>query len=142
MRCILIEGNLHTCLQLTFSNQLFRTKIKYELLVQILFKREFKFIFFGAYLWELIESKVLILMLSPIKRECIVCDSSNICQNKSERGCIILTQSSIFCASTSKLKELFLCPVINSRTNTPKLYTSAAFDKFPCITYSGAIYPL
>lgn len=53
-----------------------------------------------------------------------------------------LTQSSRLRASMSKLNELFLCPLINSKTKTPKLNTSAAFDKYPCIIYSGAIYPL
>lgn len=53
-----------------------------------------------------------------------------------------LTQSSRLRASTSKLNELFLCPLINSNTKTPKLNTSTAFDKYPCIIYSGAIYPL
>lgn len=53
-----------------------------------------------------------------------------------------LTQSSRFCASTSKLKDEFRWPVINSNTKTPQLNTSAFTDRFPCITYSGAIYPL
>ena len=55
---------------------------------------------------------------------------------------LILTQSSRFWASTFKLKDEFLWPLISSRTKTPKLNTSAFTDRCPCMTYSGAIYPL
>jgi hypothetical protein len=39
-------------------------------------------------------------------------------------------------------KEPFLRPVTVSRSKIPKLYTTDFAEKFPCITYSGAMYPL
>lgn len=40
-----------------------------------------------------------------------------------------LTQSSRFCASTFKLNDEFLWPLISSKTRTPKLNTSAFTDR-------------
>ena len=37
---------------------------------------------------------------------------------------------------------LFFAPLTISRTNIPKLKTSDFTENCPCITYSGAIYPL
>lgn len=50
-----------------------------------------------------------------------------------------LTHSSRFPESGSRSKVEFFCPLISSRTTTPKLKTSAFLERLPCMRYSGAM---